>query len=138
MHASDRRLAPRFRIGIPLHFRLVKSSDSDPECAAETRDVSSRGVCLETDLPPVVGALLVVRLRLPEMIVGWRVPEWRITAHVVHVEPAADPGKFGVGVQFHYYEPMSPHRGRSLFEASAAAALRANQAPAAAAPGARP
>lgn len=138
MHASDRRLAPRFRIGIPLHFRLVESSDSDPECAAETIDVSSRGVCLETDAPPGVGALLVVRLRLPEMIVGWRVPEWRITAHVVHIKPAADPGKFDVGVQFHYYEPMSPHRGRSLFEASAAAELRTNEARVAAGLGARP
>jgi len=137
MHASDRRLAPRFRIGIPLHFRLVKSSDSAPECAAETRDVSSRGVCLETDAPPGVGSLLVVRLRLPEMILGWRVPEWRITAHVVHVEPAADPGKFGVGVQFHYYEPMAALRGQSLFEANVAAALRAKQARPAAGSGAR-
>ena len=137
MHASDRRLAPRFRIGIPLHFRLAESPDSEPERAAETRDVSSRGVCIETHEPPGVGSLLVVRLRLPEMIVGWRVPEWRITAHVVHIEPAGDPGKFGVGVQFHYYEPMSLHRGRSLFESNVEAELRANSAWVAAAWGAR-
>jgi hypothetical protein len=137
MHASERRLAPRFRIGIPLHFRLAKSPDSEPELAAETRDVSSRGVCLETDAPPGIGSLLVVRLRLPEMIVGWRVPEWRITGHVVHIEPAGDPGKFGVGVQFHFYEPMSLHRGRSLFESNAAAELRASEARGAAVLGAR-
>ena len=138
MRASDRRLAPRFRIGIPLHFRLAKSSHLEPERAAQTRDVSSRGVCLETEAPPEIGSLVELRLRLPEMIVGWRVPEWRITAHVVHIEPSADPGKFGVGVQFHYYEPMSAHRGRSLFEANAGAEIRASEARVAAAPGARP
>jgi hypothetical protein len=131
MHESDRRLAPRFRIGIPLHFRLDKSSDSEPECAAETRDVSARGACLVTDAPPGVGCVLVVRMRLAEMIVGWRVPEWRITAHVVHVQPAGAPSKFGVGVQFHNYEPLSPQRGRSLFEYGAGAALLANKARAA-------
>jgi hypothetical protein len=136
MHASDRRLAPRFRIGIPLHFRLAKSYESEPESAAETRDVSSSGICMETDAPPGVGSLLVVRLRLPEMIMGWRVPEWRITAHVVHIEPASDPGKFGVGVQFHYYEAMSPQRGRSLFESNAGAALLATGARVVAASGA--
>ena len=138
MHASDRRLAPRFRIHIPLHFQLAKSSASEPECAAETLDVSSRGVRMETDAPPGVGSILLVRLRLPEMIVGWRVPEWRVTGHVVHVESAGDPGKFGVGVQFHFYEALSPQRGRSLFEFNAGAELGAHAARFAAASGARP
>ena len=138
MHASDRRLAPRFRISIPLHFQLAKSSDSDPGRAAETRDVSSSGMCMETDAPPKVGSMLMVRLRLPEMIMGWRVPEWRITAQVVHVEAAADSGKFGVGVRFYFYEAMSPQRGRSLFESNAGAALIASGAGVASALGARP
>jgi hypothetical protein len=106
MQAPDRRSAPRFRIGIPLHFQLAKSPE--PECAAETLDISSRGVLMETDTPPRLGAILVVRVRLPEMIMGWRVPEWSITGHVVHVEVSTEPGKFGVGVQFHYYE-ATPH-----------------------------
>lgn len=71
---------------------------------------------METEAPPGVGSLLVLRMRLPEMIVGWRAPEWRIAAHVVHVEPAGDLGTFGVGVQFHYYEPMSQQHGRTLLE----------------------
>lgn len=43
---------------------------------------------------------------------GWRVPEWSITGHVVHVEASAEPGKYSVGVQFHYYEAAATHRGR--------------------------
>jgi PilZ domain len=121
MYAADRRIAPRFRIAIPLHFHLAKSSE--PESAAETLDVSSRGVCMETDAPPGIGAILEVRLRLPEMIMGWRAPEWRITGHVVHVELSSEPGKYGVGVQFHYYEAMTPQRGRPITEVNAARVL---------------
>ena len=117
MRASDRRSAPRFRISVPLHFQLAKSSE--PECTAETLDISSRGVLMETDAPPRVGAILLMRLRLPEMITGSRVPEWRITGHVVHVEAGSEPGKYGVGVQFHYYEATAPRRGRLIAEGKA-------------------
>lgn len=106
MQAFDRRSAPRFRIAIPMHFQLTRSSE--PECTAETLDISSSGVLMETDSPPRVGAILLMRVRLPEMIIGWRVPEWRITGHVVHVEATSEPGKYGVGVQFHYYEAAAP------------------------------
>jgi PilZ domain len=118
MQAADRRYAPRFRISIPLYFQLAKSSE--PECAAESLDISSRGVLMETDAPPRIGTILLMRLRLPEMIMGWRVPEWRITGHVVHVESATEPGKYGVGVQFDYYEAAVPHRGRLIAENEAA------------------
>ena len=117
MQACDRRAAPRFRIAIPLHFQLAKSSE--PECAAETLDVSSRGVRMETDAPPRIGAVLEVRLRMPEMITGWRVPEWRITGHVVHVEAGSEPGMYGVGVEFHYYEATTPQRGGPVAKVSA-------------------
>jgi hypothetical protein len=108
MPASDRRAAPRFRIGIPVHFELTKSAE--PERAAETLDISSPGVLIKTDSLPGVGAILHIRIRLPEMIMGWRVPERRITGHVVHVEPGSEQGKYGLGVQFHYYETGSPAR----------------------------
>jgi len=62
MQKSDRRAAPRFRIAIPLRFQVAKSSD--PEYAAERLDVSSCGMCMETDAPPHVGAILQVRLCL--------------------------------------------------------------------------
>jgi len=112
MQTSERRAAPRFRIAIPLRFQVAKSSE--PEYAAETLDVSSCGMCMETDAPPRVGAILQVRLRLPEMIIGWRVPEWSITGRVVHVKLRAALAKYDVGVEFHYYEAAAPHRGRLI------------------------
>lgn len=119
MPASDRRAAPRFRIRVPLHFRLTKSPER--ERLAETLDISFRGVCLETEALPRIGAILTVRLRMPEMIMGARVPEWRITGHVVHVRKGSEPGKFDVGVQFHYYEAAARHHGRLLSEPEPAA-----------------
>lgn len=117
MQASDRRRAPRFRITIPLHFQVAKSAE--PECHAETLDISSRGVLMETDAPPRIGSVVEVRLRMPEMIMGRRAPEWTITGRVVHVEAGAEPGKYSVGVQFHYYEAAGPHRGRLIAETDA-------------------
>ena len=114
MQKFERRAAPRFRIAIPLHFQLAKSSQ--PECAAETLDVSSCGMCMETGAPPRIGAILQIRLRLPEMIIGWRVPEWSITGRVVHVKLSAELAKYDVGVQFHFYEAAAPHRGRLIAE----------------------
>src|SRR5690242_21797861 len=119
MQAYDRRSAPRFRIAIPLYFQLTDSSE--PECAAETLDISSCGALMETDTPPLVGAMLLMGLRMPEMIMGWRVPDWRITGHVVHVAPSNEPGKYGVGGQFHYYEAAAPDPGRPLAEGEARA-----------------
>lgn len=122
MQASDRRAAPRFRISIPLHFQLTKSSkpgyapENRAETRAETLDISSRGVLMETNAPPRVGAILLLRIRLPEMIMGRRVPEWRITGHVVHVESGGERSKYGVGIQFHYYEAAPPHHDRMLAE----------------------
>jgi hypothetical protein len=118
MPKSDRRATLRFRIAIPLHFQLAKSSE--PECTAETLDVSSRGVCMETEAPPGIGAIVEIRLRLPEMIMGWRVPEWSIMGRVVHVKLSAEPAKYNVGVQFHYYEAAAPHRGRLIAEGEGA------------------
>jgi hypothetical protein len=78
-----------------------------PLSGAETLDLSLYGLLMETNALPKIGALLRVQLRLPEMITGWNISEWRITGHVVHVKSNdGEPGMHGVGVQFHYYEPV--------------------------------
>ena len=112
MHQSDRRIAPRFRISIPVHFRLVKSAE--PACVAESLNVSRAGMCVETEAPLRIGAILQVQLRMPEMITAIRAPEWRIISHVVHVESSVEWGKYDVGMQFHYYEALVSQGSRVL------------------------
>jgi len=113
VQALDRRSAPRYRISIPLYFRLAKSPA--PVCATETLDLSLYGVRLETDAPPRIGAILRMQVRLPEMITGWSASEWRITGHVVHLKSSGgEPGMYSVGVQFHYYEPVGSEAALAL------------------------
>jgi len=50
--------------------------------------------------------MLRMQIRLPEMITGWRVSDWRVTGHVVRVKLTGDESAmYELGVQFHYYEP---------------------------------
>ena len=47
-----------------------------------------------------------MQIRLPEMITGWRVSDWRVTGHIVRVKLTGDESAMcELGVQFHYYEP---------------------------------
>ena len=64
MQACDRRAAPRFRIAIPLHFQLAKSSE--PECAAETLVLlpGERGELYYVDLGTGKPAVLVAAEKL--------------------------------------------------------------------------
>jgi hypothetical protein len=96
-----------------LHFQLAMAAE--PEYHAETADISSSGICILTDRPPMVGSVIEVCLKIPEMITGKRAAEWRITGHVVHVqESSLESGKYGVGVQFDCYEVRTAYRAPSL------------------------
>ena len=102
-YRSDRRLAGRYRVRAPLRVRLWKSVV--PECAAESVNLSQRGIYFETDETLHAGETVEVLFYMPEEIVGEPESEWRCTGHVVRVEEIEGPGeKQGVGVQFDCYE----------------------------------
>jgi hypothetical protein len=103
MKPSDRRLAQRFRLTIPLFVREWKTIT--PEKAVESVNVSECGVYFETDTPPREGAILQIRLEMPKEITGDATAEWRCTGKVVGVRPTCPPSvSLGVGVRFDYYE----------------------------------
>jgi hypothetical protein len=103
MKLSDRRLAHRFRLTIPLHIRPWKSQA--PEQKVESINVSECGVYFETDAPPREGAMLRVRLEMPTEITGLPPDEWRCAGKVVRIHPPCSPGALlGVSVRFDYYE----------------------------------
>ena len=100
---SDRRLADRYEVRTPLRVRLWKSAV--PECAAESMNLSQRGIYFSTDSVLRRGETVEVLFHMPEEIVGEPTGEWRCTGHVVRVEEIKTPsGKLGVGVQFDCYE----------------------------------
>ena len=100
---SDRRLAGRYKVKTPLRVRLWKSLV--PECAAESVNLSQRGIYFATNSLLHKGETVEVLFNMPEEIVGEPVSEWRCTGHVVRVEKInTTSGKQGVGVQFDCYE----------------------------------
>jgi hypothetical protein len=103
MKLSDRRLAHRFRLNIPLYIRPWKSEG--PEQKVESVNVSECGVYFETDTPPLDGAMIQVRLEMPTEITGHPPDEWRCAGKVVHIHHQSSPGALrGVSVRFDYYE----------------------------------
>ena len=106
MKLSDRRLAHRFSLAIPLYFRAWKSQA--PEQKVESINLSECGVYFETDTPPREGAMIQVRLDMPKEITGHPTDEWRCAGKVVRIQPANPLGLLlGVSVRFDYYE-VSP------------------------------
>jgi hypothetical protein len=103
MKLSDRRLAQRFSLPIPLYIRGWKSQA--PEQKVESTNISECGVYFETDTPQRVGAMMQIRLEMPKEITGAPTVEWRCTGKVTRVQPASSPGALlGVSVRFDYYE----------------------------------
>ena len=103
MKLSDRRLAQRFLLHIPLHIRAWKSQL--PEQEFESVNVSECGAYYMTDNPPREGAMMLIRLEMPREITGNPTAEWRCTGKVTRVQGATSPcSLLGVSVRFDYYE----------------------------------
>ena len=102
-YRTDRRLAGRYKVRTPLRVRLWKSAI--PEQAAESVNLSQRGIYFATDSLLRKGETVEVYFNMPEEIIGEPTSEWRCTGHVVRTEAIkAAGGKLGVGVQFDCYE----------------------------------
>jgi PilZ domain len=107
MPRTDRRLAERFGLKIPLRFRIAKSDASDH--TAESLNVSTRGISFETDLPLCKGTPVHLAFEMPEEVTRKPASEWRCTGHVVYVQPNSSPqGATRVGVGFDCYEVLLP------------------------------
>jgi hypothetical protein len=103
MRLSDRRLAHRFSLAIPLFIREWKTTA--PEKRVQSVNVSERGVYFVTDTPVVEGTMLQIRLAMPMEITGSASAEWRCTGKVMGVQPTNSVGApLGVRVRFDYYE----------------------------------
>jgi hypothetical protein len=103
MTRTERRLAKRFGLKIPLRVRIAKSAA--PEHTAESLNISTRGIYFATDLPLCKGTPVHLAFEMPEEVTDKPASEWRCTGHVVHVQPNSSPqGATCVGVRFDCYE----------------------------------
>jgi hypothetical protein len=105
MTRTERRLAERFGLQIPLRVRIAKSTAL--EHTVESLDVSTRGISFATDLRLSKGTPVHLTFEMPEEVTHKPASEWRCTGHVVHVQPNGSPqGATCVGVGFDCYEVL--------------------------------
>jgi hypothetical protein len=109
MTRTERRLAERFGIKIPLRIRIAKSAGL--EHIVESLNVSTRGISFATDLPLCKGTPVHLAFEMPEEVTHKAASEWHCTGHVVHVQPnSSSQGANYVGVGFDCYEVLLPVR----------------------------
>ena len=105
MTLTERRLAKRFALKIPLRVRIAKSSAL--EQTVESVNLSTRGISFATDLPLRMGTPVHLTFEMPEEVTHKPVSEWRCTGHVVYVQPNGyTQGATRVGVGFDCYEVL--------------------------------
>jgi hypothetical protein len=96
---ADRRITRRLSLRIPLHLHVCGSSRSDG--AAESVDLSERGVLLKTELALQVGTELELHLEIPDETLGMPKVEWRCMGRVVRVQQdISSKGRLAAGVHF--------------------------------------
>ena len=112
MTASERRLATRYQVKLPLRVWIPKSAV--PEQSAESLNVSVRGICFATSLPLQKGTPVQLAFEMPEEVSHKPALEWHCTGHVVHVQPSRSPQPaICVGVAFDCYEVLPLARNRA-------------------------
>ena len=105
MTPSDRRLALRFPLRVPVYIRTWRSLETERE--VESINLSESGVYFETDAPPPDATIIHLRLEVPHEITGRVGTEWRCIGKVVRVTHLADCSRSGVAVHFAYHEAVA-------------------------------
>src|SRR5258708_39543604 len=103
MSVSERRIARRFILNVPLQLLPIKGP-SQAAWAVETMNISTRGVYFTTNLPLSPGQLVQVLLQMPKEITGNVVNPRRFTGRVTHMDHNGFANMIsGVGVHSLYY-----------------------------------
>ena len=99
---TDRRNDTRVSIRVPLRFKPIGAQDAQ-EQAAESENLSQRGVFMWTTYPLNVGAQLELKLRMPREISGGLATEVHCTARVVRITESNLAGRSGVALRIERY-----------------------------------
>jgi PilZ domain len=104
MNARERRIDTRVNIRVPFRFRVLNVPGS-PEQAAESENISQRGILFATTFPLQVGTPLEVSLEMPQELAGQTSSDVKCVARVVHIQPDAFfGGRAGIGLHIEKYK----------------------------------
>jgi hypothetical protein len=98
---NDKRATRRFALRLPVSVRY---GENGQEHAAQTRDVSARGICFYVDSSIQAGSALDFTLTLPPEITLTESIRVRCKGRVVRVEGGSADGKLAVAAVIDEYE----------------------------------
>jgi hypothetical protein len=98
---NDKRATRRFALRLPV---TVRYGESEPEHAAQTRDVSARGICFYVDSAIQAGSAIDFTLTLPPEITLTESIRVRCKGRVVRVEGGNPASKLAVAAVIDEYE----------------------------------
>lgn len=96
---TDKRATRRFSLKLPVAVK-----EADGVVPAETRDISSRGICFYIKLPVEIGSDLEFTLTLPPEVTLTDSLQVNCSAHVVRVESPDEDGRIAVAAVIDRYE----------------------------------
>jgi len=99
--ANDKRATRRFALRLPV---TVRYGEDEPEHAAQTRDVSARGICFYVDSAIQAGSAIDFTLTLPPEITLTESIRVRCKGRVVRVEGGNPASKLAVAAVIDEYE----------------------------------
>jgi len=98
---NDKRSTRRFALHLPVSVRY---GESDKQQAAQTRDVSARGICFFVDSAIQAGSAIDFTLTLPPEITLTESIRVRCKGRVVRVEGGSPASKMAVAAVIDEYE----------------------------------
>src|ERR1700721_3374008 len=98
---NNKRATRGFARRLPVSVRYGENAE---EHAAQTRDVSARGICFYVDSAIQAGSAIDFTLTLPPEITLTESIRVRCKGHVVRVEPGNSAGKLPVAAVIDEYE----------------------------------
>src|SRR5271170_4373197 len=101
---GNKRATRRFALRLPVSVRYGENTE---EHAAQTRDVSARGICFYVDSAIQAGSPIDFTLTLPPEITLTESIRVRCKGHVVRVEGGAPSQKMAVAAVIDEYEFLS-------------------------------
>lgn len=99
---EEKRATRRFALKLPL--AVNRSEETSAQRAAQTRDVSARGICFYVDSQIEAGAAIEFTLTLPPEITLTESIQVRCKGKVVRVDDAGSNGKVAVAAVIDEYE----------------------------------
>jgi hypothetical protein len=100
-HDKDKRATRRFALRLPV---TVRYGENEQEHAAQTRDVSARGICFFVDSAIQAGSPIEFTLTLPPEITLTESIRVRCKGRVVRVEGGTSTNRMAVAAVIDEYE----------------------------------